>query len=158
MPGCNSHNNWLNGAKMIQIRRCDSKDFGQLIGLFRQLWPNKPINPNVLQTIFEKAISSSSRLYFCAVCDESVIGLASLSTKDNLWQEGVIGYIEEFVVDEKHRGQGIGTRLFEHLIAEAREKGCRRIELDSAFHRKEAHGFYERFGFESRAFLFSKEL
>jgi GNAT superfamily N-acetyltransferase len=69
-----------------------------------------------------------------------------------------IGYIEEFVVDEKHRGQGIGIRLFEHLVAEAREKGCRRIELDSAFHRKEAHGFYGRFGFKSRAFLFSKEL
>lgn len=86
------------------------------------------------------------------------MGFASLSVKDSLWQGGGVGYIEELVVDEKSRVQGIGTKLLEHAIALARENGCRRIELDSAFHRKDTHRFYERLGFESRAFLFSKGL
>jgi len=40
------------------------------------------------------------------------------------------------------------------IIAIAKERGCTRIELDSAFHRKEAHQFYERNGFGNRAYLF----
>ena len=36
--------------------------------------------------------------------------------------------------------------------------GCRRLELDSAFHFKEAHAFYEQRRFERRALLFSKAL
>ena len=38
------------------------------------------------------------------------------------------------------------------------ESGCASIELDSAFHREDAHRFYESQGFENRAFLFSKSL
>jgi ribosomal protein S18 acetylase RimI-like enzyme len=87
-----------------------------------------------------------------------VVGLGSLTVKDNLWQEGKIAYIEEIVVHEDLRGKGIGTQLLEQLVRSAKEAGCRRVELDSAFHRKEAHGFYERHGFENRAFLFSKVL
>jgi glucosamine-phosphate N-acetyltransferase len=36
--------------------------------------------------------------------------------------------------------------------------GCKQFELDSAFHRKEAHAFYEQRRFERRALLFSKPL
>jgi hypothetical protein len=43
-------------------------------------------------------------------------------------------------------------------IYEARRQGCKRIELDSAFHRAQAHALYEDLGFEKRAFLFSKVL
>ena len=47
-------------------------------------------------------------------------------------------------------------RLLERLASLARERGCRAMELDSAFHRVEAHAFYEKLGFEKRAFLFAK--
>jgi hypothetical protein len=33
-----------------------------------------------------------------------------------------------------------------------------RVELESAFHRKKAHAFYERQGFENRGYLFSKPI
>lgn len=36
--------------------------------------------------------------------------------------------------------------------------GCKRIELDSGFHREQAHKMYEHIGFNKRAFLFSKEI
>jgi hypothetical protein len=32
------------------------------------------------------------------------------------------------------------------------------VELDSAFHRSQAHKFYQQEGFENRAYLFSKPL
>ncbi len=87
-----------------------------------------------------------------------MVGLGSVTIKDNLWQEGMIAYIEEIAVVEDLQGQGIGTQLLERLVLSAREAGCRRVELDSAVHRKKAHQFYEHHGFENRAYLFSKVL
>ena len=43
-------------------------------------------------------------------------------------------------------------------IDSAKNKGCVRVELDSAFQREEAHDFYNKLGFKNRAYLFSKEL
>jgi GNAT superfamily N-acetyltransferase len=78
--------------------------------------------------------------------------------KDNLWQQGNLGHIDEIIVDKSHRKKGIGKQLLERIVAVAEEKECKRIELDSAFHRKTAHEFYKTNGFEDRAFLYSKPL
>jgi len=40
----------------------------------------------------------------------------------------------------------------------ARNYSCKRLELDSDFHRTIAHDFYEGIGFEKRAYLFTKEI
>jgi len=62
------------------------------------------------------------------------------------------------VVDEKHRGKGFGTLLIRESMRDSRQKGMKRMELDSAFHREKAHEFYLKLGFEKRAFLFSHSL
>jgi GNAT superfamily N-acetyltransferase len=143
---------------MIQIRLATLEDFDQLLVLFRQLWPTKDIVPERLHDVYERVIATPDKRYFCAVSGEKVVALGSMSFKDNLWQEGVIAYVEELVVHKDWRGQGIGSRILEHLTELALEKGCSRIELDSAFHRVEAHKLYERHGLEKRAFLFSRVL
>ena len=143
---------------MVQIRKAIPEDFAKLLILFRQLWPTKPINEERLRGVFLRVIAVPDRHCFCAVLGRRVVGLASVSIKDNLWQEGRIAYVEEMVVHEDLRGKGIGTQLLKQLILSAEENGCHRVELDSAFDRKRAHKFYERHGFENRAFLFSKVL
>jgi GNAT superfamily N-acetyltransferase len=143
---------------MVQLRKAIPEDFADLLILFRQLWPTKPINEGRLREVFLRVIAAPGRQYFCAVMEGRVVGLGSVTIKDNLWQEGTIAYVEEIVVHEDLQGKGIGTRLLERLISSAKENGCRRVELDSAFHRKQAHQFYEQHGFENRAFLFSRAL
>jgi len=143
---------------MLEIRSCCAEDFDDVARLLRQLWPDKPTDLPSLRSVFERALVSDSQRYICAVEDGKLIGFGSLTIKNNLWQEGYICHVDELVVDNTYRHHGIGTRILHHLMIIAKEKGCRRIELDSAFHRKEAHRFYERLGFENRAFLFSKIL
>jgi GNAT superfamily N-acetyltransferase len=143
---------------MLNIRPSKDEDFDQLLILFQQLWPTKTIVPTRLHEVFTRVISTPYKQYFCATEEDRIIGLGSISFKDNLWQEGVIAYIEEMVVLETYRGLGIGSKLLKHLIALADEKGCRRIELDSGFPRVDAHRLYERHGLEKRAYLFSKVL
>jgi ribosomal protein S18 acetylase RimI-like enzyme len=69
-----------------------------------------------------------------------------------------LGNIDELVVDREYRNQGIGKLLMNEMEAIAKNRGCKRLELDSAFHRTNAHAFYEKQGFEKRAYLFSKEI
>ena len=77
---------------------------------------------------------------------------------NNFWQESRVGYITTLIVDERCRGMGLGKELVDALIKKSREYECKKIELDSGFHREETHKFYERLGFEKRAFLFSLDL
>ncbi|OPY76992.1 MAG: Aminoglycoside N(6')-acetyltransferase type 1 [Syntrophorhabdus sp. PtaU1.Bin058] len=144
---------------MISIRKCDDSDFDGILSLLRQLWLDKPINPVTLKEVFGKVVASEHHTCFVAESDGGLlVGFVSLSIKDSLWQEGLVAHIEELVVDQKARGKGVGTALVGHTIAMARDRGCRRVELDSAHHREAAHRFYERLGFENRAVLFSMAL
>jgi glucosamine-phosphate N-acetyltransferase len=143
---------------MIPIRECKAEDFDSIVALLGQLWPGKPLDSVSLRRVYDRTLASDQQVYLCAVCDQQVVGFGSLTIKSNLWNEAFVGYVDEMVVDGAHRGRGIGTQILDHLISWARERGCNRIELDSAFHRKDAHVFYERRGFQSRAYLYSKLL
>ena len=59
--------------------------------------------------------------------------------------------IEYVVVDEKHRGKGVGKTMMEYCISRAREAGCYKIMLTSDKRRTEAHEFYKSLGFEASA-------
>ncbi len=142
----------------IQTRECRTEDFDSVVALLRQLWPDKQLDPVALRRVYDRTLASDRQVYLCAESGKQIVGFGSLTIKSNLWSEAFVGYVDELVVDEAHRGRGIGKQLLDHLISWARERGCNRIELDSAFHRKEAHAFYERQGFQSRAYLYSKLL
>src|SRR3989338_8734333 len=141
-----------------KIRTAETKDFDDIFLLLQQLWPGKKLHEQNLRAVFASGIGAQNYEYFCAESNGNVIGFCSLVIKNSLWYEGPLGYICELVVDNFYRCQGIGTVLLKTAINKAKEKGCGIIELDSAFHREEAHKFYEKNGFEKRAYLFSKRV
>jgi ribosomal protein S18 acetylase RimI-like enzyme len=66
--------------------------------------------------------------------------------------------ISALVVDEAHRGRGVGRALVEEMEVEARARGCEVLFLTTAARRKAAHAFYERVGLEETGKRFAKEL
>jgi hypothetical protein len=58
--------------------------------LLRQLWPDKSLNAQSLQLVYNHALSSENQKYLCAVENNKVIGFGSLTIKNNLWQEGYL--------------------------------------------------------------------
>ena len=58
--------------------------------------------------------------------------------------------IDDIVVDEKHRGEGVGTELFEAMKAEAARMGFKHIELTVWGFNEEARRFYEKLGMTCR--------
>ena len=51
-------------------------------------------------------------------------------------------YVDDLVTRAADRGQGFGSRLFDWLVAQAREAGCSLLQLDSGVQRFGAHRFY----------------
>lgn len=143
---------------VVNIRNTELSDFETVIELLRQLWPDKDLNRNALLNVFSNCIRSPNNMYLCVEIDGNMIGFCSLVIKENLWTEGLIAHIDELIIDETHRRLGFGAELLKAAIDAAEKRGCKRIELDSAFYREDAHKFYSKEGFTKRAYLFSKEL
>jgi len=142
----------------LTVRKCEKEDFESVCKLLRQLWPDQQLHPETLSAIFHKAINSPHQELIVATQENEVVGFCTLTIKNNLWVSGNLGHIDELIVDKKLRGQGVGRTLMDKITEAAKKHNCKRIELDTAFHRKEAHQFYQNQGYENRAYLFSKEL
>lgn len=133
-------------------------DFDEIIKLLKQLWPDKALDCNALMKIISIGIGSKDSIYLCAKIDNKVVGFCSLIIRESLWQEDLVGHINELIIDKSFRRMNLGTELLDAAVTAAKKKGCKLIELDSAFHREDAHKFYENIGFTKRAYLFSKEI
>jgi ribosomal protein S18 acetylase RimI-like enzyme len=69
-----------------------------------------------------------------------------------------VGRISMMVVDEAHRGRGIGAQMVgeaERLLA---EKGCGLVEVTSNNRRADAHRFWESNGYEKTSSRFAKDV
>ncbi len=55
-------------------------------------------------------------------------------------------YVDDICVDENARGKHVGTRLYEHVTAFAREKGCYNVTLNVWAFNTGAQRFYESMG------------
>ncbi len=63
---------------------------------------------------------------------------------------GVRAWIEDVVVDQAARGQGVGEALNRHALDVARAAGARTVDLTSRPTRQAANRLYQRIGFEPR--------
>jgi ribosomal protein S18 acetylase RimI-like enzyme len=142
----------------LLVRSATLEDFKVVFSLFHQLWPNKELNEQDMYKVYCHGIESELDELFCAEFNGEVVGFCSYAIVNNFWQEGQIAYIYSMIVDGELRGKGIGTKLLEKTFETAKLRKCKKIELDSGFHREQAHKFYEKIGFEKRAYLFSKDL
>jgi chloramphenicol 3-O phosphotransferase len=142
----------------ITVEECREGNVAAVLPLLRQLWPAAALDETRLQETLRQGLASPDHAYRVARVGGRVVGFASASFRENLWQAGPLAHIDELVVDAEFRNRGIGRQLIESLVQLAAARGCRRLELDTAFHRTDAHRFYERLGFTSRGLVFSREL
>jgi ribosomal protein S18 acetylase RimI-like enzyme len=63
---------------------------------------------------------------------------------------GLRAWIEDVVVDEAARGQGVGAALSREAVRLARTAGARTIDLTSRPSREAANRLYQRLGFQLR--------
>jgi GNAT superfamily N-acetyltransferase len=142
----------------VYISPSRAEELDQILVLLHQLWPDWRADEERVRRAFLKGIRSRAQVYLSARVDGEVIGFASLTIKNSLWLDGCPAHTDEMIVHEDFRGQGVGSLLLEELVKVAKRHSCTCIELDSGFHRTQAHDFYRSRGFESRGLVFSKGL
>ena len=81
--------------------------------------------------------SLRARLLYVAEVEGAPVGWAALIPR------GEVGWLEDLWIEPAWIGQGLGRALFEHVAAEARRRGARRLEWEAE---PNAHGFYEHLG------------
>lgn len=93
-----------------------------------------------------------------AELDGHAVGLAHLHVTPALERDRPAAKIGALVVDETHRGRGVGRALVQAAEEEARRRGCELLFLTTAARRNDAHVFYERLGFEQTGRRYGRTL
>lgn len=83
---------------------------------------------------------------FVAVRDDRVVGWIHLQVRESVESSPDVE-VGGLVVDEAHRGSGIGRLLMAHADRWAADRGCTQVRLRSNVVRGAAHAFYQRLGF-----------
>jgi GNAT superfamily N-acetyltransferase len=76
-------------------------------------------------------------------------GVAQLRFRYGIWRAGGDCLLEDLFVAAEARGAGLGRALMESILARARARGCRRVELDVNERNETALGLYGAFGFSA---------
>ena len=114
-----------------------------LARLLPQLSSATPPNASELATII-----AGGATVFVARVDGVIAG--SLTLVMYRIATGLKAWIEDVVVDEAARGQGVGEALNYAAIEEARRHGAKAVSLTSRPSREAANRLYQRIGFSAR--------
>jgi ribosomal protein S18 acetylase RimI-like enzyme len=121
----------------------------EVVEAFGRLLPQLSSSAKPLDAAAVAALASSPEVtVLLARCDGRIAG--SLSLVIFRIPTGLRAWIEDVVVDEAARGQGIGAVLTREAIRLAREAGVRTVDLSTRPSRVAAGRLYEREGFKQR--------
>ena len=140
----------------IAVRSAGGADADQLARLFDQL--DHPQTVEALRGRLEGVLSDPRADVLVADNGRALVGAATYFFVPVAHDSRPWCRITTLVVDEAHRGQGIGQRLVEAAEKAARDASCSRIEATSALHWEGAHGLYEGLGYGRTSVHFLKRL
>ena len=120
----------------IEIRPLECKDLDRVCELeslsFSMPWKKED---------FEELISADESTYLVIAADGKVVGTAGYTFN------GFEGYVNNVVIDEEFRGNGLGKKLMEALIADGIGKGIKEYTLEVRVSNDAANRLYESLGF-----------
>jgi ribosomal protein S18 acetylase RimI-like enzyme len=96
----------------------------------------------------ERIVASSDATLFVAREGDRIVGMLTLITFEI--PTAVRAWIEDVVVDESARGQGVAAALVQAAVDRSSEAGARTVDLTSRPDREAANRLYVRMGFEQR--------
>jgi GNAT superfamily N-acetyltransferase len=135
----------------VIMRRARAEDVDDIVAMLADdslgATRERPGDPGYART-FQALDADPGQLLAVAEVDGEVVGTLQLTFIPGLSRVGATrAQIEAVRVRADRRGSGLGKRMIDWAVAEARARGCVLIQLTSDASRTEAHRFYERLGF-----------
>jgi GNAT superfamily N-acetyltransferase len=133
---------WLAGADDVQT-------VASLLAGFRDhLGHSSPSDDSLARSASHLVGRSDTEFWLAAVDgDAGAAGMCQLRFRHSVWTGAEDCWLEDLFVREEARGGGLGRALVERSLERARERGCKRVELDTTEDNDTAIRLYESFGF-----------
>jgi GNAT superfamily N-acetyltransferase len=134
---------------MIEIERLkkySEQDLDDLTRLMKILSPK--FNGVVSAELMDDIIASAWHVQLVARDDGRIVGAATLTHMLGGCIGRSVAYLEDFVVDNNVQGKGVGSKLWDEMLAWCRERGVKSLEFTSNPKRVGARNFYEKRGAE----------
>ena len=128
-----------------------AKDLPQLVELLGQLFEQEAeFSPNASkQETALRMILADPKIgrIFVARDGKKAIAMATLLYTVSTAEGGRAALFEDLVVNSEFRKQGIGAKLLEHVIGQARAEGLLRLTLLTDMQNERAQVLYRKLGF-----------
>jgi GNAT superfamily N-acetyltransferase len=140
-------------APEIALRPLDAADFERvtaLISLFGpQRTPPAERRDAARRTYAALLRDEAAGRAFSAAAERNgeVVGVYFGEWQQLFWTSETHAWLADLMVDEAHRGQGIGRALLAHAVDRARDAGATGLSLESGPGRSAAHALYRSSGF-----------
>ncbi|RLN32858.1 glucosamine 6-phosphate N-acetyltransferase 1-like [Panicum miliaceum] len=125
-----------------------SKGFCELLA---QLSPSPPLSEDAFHARFAELAALGADHLVLVAEEAATVRLAAagavLVERKFIRRCGLVGHLEDVVVDAAARGRGLGERLVRRLVEHARGRGCYKVILNCT---TEMKGFYAKYRFEEK--------
>ncbi|WP_320938420.1 GNAT family N-acetyltransferase [Enterocloster lavalensis] len=141
----------------MEIINARPEHFPQIYSLICEL-EEAPLDRAKLEAVYLRNLTDPGIHYLIALENGGAAGFASVHVQCLLHHGGKIAELQEIVVAESRRGQGLGSLLFSEAEKTARAAGCLQLEVCCNRKRTASHRFYERQGMAASHFKFTEAL
>jgi GNAT superfamily N-acetyltransferase len=127
----------------------DAPAVARLLGEFRDWWGNsEPPDGEMLASV-RRIMEEGDGEYLLGApaAGAQAEGVAQLRFRWSVWKTAHDCWLEDLYVRDPARRGGLGRGLVEAAVARARERGCRRLELDVNEDNAAALALYQACGF-----------
>ncbi|HEY4520964.1 MAG TPA: GNAT family N-acetyltransferase [Candidatus Paceibacterota bacterium] len=132
-------------VEIVRLTEAHEQALKEINSLIHQLSPRLP---KCSMELLQRIAADDNLELWTAKDGERIVGMATLAIV--VIPESPRAQIEDVVVDEQYRGQGLGERLSTKLIERAREKKIPTITLSSRADRVAANKLYQKLGFQMK--------
>jgi GNAT superfamily N-acetyltransferase len=136
----------------VRVWRADAGDaatVARLIAEFGEWWGKNVMPEEAVRDSVERIMAGEDGEYLLGAADDAgeAAGVCQLRFRWSVWKSAEDCWLEDLYVQESARRFGLGRALVEAALERARERGCKRIELDVNEDNAPALALYEACGF-----------
>jgi PhnO protein len=135
------------------LREATSNDKDQIYGLIVALEETN-IDTKRFSDIFDSNLSNPFVFYYVYEKEDVILGFISIHVQKLLHHTANIAEIQELIVDETIRYQGIGKRLFQKAKEVGLDNDCKQLEVCCNKKRISSHKFYQSQGMTNNHYKF----
>ena len=137
------------GAHIGFATRADLEPLVALLGELFSLEQDFAPDPVLQRRALERLLGEPERAVVLVARAPAVVGMVSVQLVISTAEGGFSAWIEDVIVDARHRARGIGRELVTAALAWARQRGATRAQLVVDTANRAALEFYAKLGWHT---------